>query len=353
MAYGIMRLEKRHRQAVGGLEAEANRTEADRERKHFVGSDIEWDRTNENVRVISSGDWWQDIKAEIDRAGVKTVRKDAVVMLDAIYTASPDFFEGKDRDDITKYFLHCLAYHKHEFGHVVNAVIHFDEATPHMHVCSVPLTKDGRLSAKDVMGNKAAYHKRQDRYYELVSKEYGLERGEVREHGQERKHIDQMAYKAQQAEKRCMRAEEVEAVELKKPLLGSKVKVDYKEQERLLASAKHVQKAAVIVHNHNKIIRSAEHKADRMLSDARERLSAAQEEASRVIRQAEEEAARMQHKAYMEQVPELTALTNENRQLKQQLRQYENFIQEQGLADKLREFMERIAAKARSLGRSR
>ena len=29
-----------------------------------------------------------------------------------------------------------------------------DEKTPHMHLCFIPLTEDGRLSAKDIMGNK-------------------------------------------------------------------------------------------------------------------------------------------------------------------------------------------------------
>ena len=353
MAYGIMRIEKRNRQAVGGLEAEANRTEADRDRKHFAGSDIDWNRTDENILLVSSADWWQSIQQEIQQAGVKTVRKDAVVMLDAVYTASPDFFQDKSRDDIIKYFLHCLAYHKEEYGHVVNAVIHFDETTPHMHVCSVPLTRDGRLSAKEIMGNKSAYHKRQDRFFTLVSKEYGLERGTVREYGQERQHIDQMTYKAQQAEKRLMRAEEVEAVEVKKPLIGTKVRVDYQEHARLVTTARHVEKGAKIVHNHNKIIRQAERKAENILTEAQEQLKTAQEQSRQIIQQAEQEADRVRQNAYLEQVPELTRLTNENRQLKQQVKQYDDFINDYGLMEIFKEFVERIAEKVKTLGRSR
>ena len=37
---------------------------------------------------------------------------------------------------------------------IISAVVHMDEKTPHMHLCFVPLTEDGRLSAKDIMGNK-------------------------------------------------------------------------------------------------------------------------------------------------------------------------------------------------------
>ena len=33
---------------------------------------------------------------------------------------------------------------------VINATVHMDEATPHMHLGIVPVTEDGRLSAKDI-----------------------------------------------------------------------------------------------------------------------------------------------------------------------------------------------------------
>lgn len=353
MAYGIMRIEKRNRQAVGGLEAEANRTEADRDRKHFDGSDIDWNRTHENVRLISSDKWINDINNEIEQAGVKRVRKDAVVMLDAVYTASPDFFEGKSREDITKYFCHCLAYHQSEYGHIVNAVIHFDETTPHMHVCSVPLTKDGRLSAKEIMGNKSAYHKRQDRFFALVSKEYGLERGMVREYGQERKHIEQMEWKTEQARKRYMRSQEVEAVEIKKPLIGKNIKVNYKEQERLVASAKHFDKAVEVFHNRAAIIKQAERQADNIVKQAESTLTSAKTQARQIVQEAEQDAERIRRDAYREKVPELTALTNENRELKRQVNQFNDFLAENNLLALFREFLDRVAEKVRSLGRGR
>ncbi|GAB5813366.1 hypothetical protein JMUB7546_26930 [Staphylococcus aureus] len=36
------------------------------------------------------------------------------------------------------------------------ATVHMDEITPHMHYGVIPITKDGRLSAKEVVGNKKA-----------------------------------------------------------------------------------------------------------------------------------------------------------------------------------------------------
>lgn len=209
MMCGIHRVEKRGRQAVGGLQAEANRDAG--HKKNFNGSDIDWSRTQENVRLISSDNWLKDINKTIADAGVEHVRKDAIVMLDGLYTASPEFFKGISYEEQIKYFKDCLQFHIDTYCHgdtslVKNAVIHYDETTPHMQVCSVPITEDGRLSAKDVMGNKAQYHRRQDAFYEQVTKEYNLERGDVQEHGRNRKHRDQMEYKAEQAE---LKAKEV------------------------------------------------------------------------------------------------------------------------------------------------
>lgn len=54
-----------------------------------------------------------------------------------------------------------------------------DEKTPHMHLCFVPLTEDGRLSAKEIVGNKKKLTQWQDRFWEHMVKKYpDLERGE-------------------------------------------------------------------------------------------------------------------------------------------------------------------------------
>ena len=52
------------------------------------------------------------------------------------------------------------------------AVVHMDEKTPHMHLCFVPLTEDGRLSAKEIVGNKKKLIQWQDRFWEHMVKKY-------------------------------------------------------------------------------------------------------------------------------------------------------------------------------------
>lgn len=203
--YGIHRVEKRKKQAVGGLQNEANRDA--KNPKNFAGSDIDWADTELNDFLIKSDNWTEDINAKIKHHGIENYRSDAVVMLDSIYTASPEFFSGRHLDDIEDYFKQCLDFHTREYCHgdkslLVNAVIHYDETTPHLHICSVPITADGRLSAKDVMGNKKQYNQRQDKFYEQVTKGWGLSRGQKNDNGQKREHINQMDYKSQQADER-------------------------------------------------------------------------------------------------------------------------------------------------------
>lgn len=175
----IMRTEKRKRTDITGIQKENNRTATD------YNNSVNRERSELNVPLIQSNNWTQDIKAEIDRAGAHT-RSNSVVALDTLYTASPQFFDDKTQEQTEHFFKECLQFHQERFGHIISAVIHYDETTPHLHVVSVPLTQDGRLSARDVIGNRAKMSRTQDMFYEQVGKVYGLDRGE-RGDGQEKK----------------------------------------------------------------------------------------------------------------------------------------------------------------------
>lgn len=185
-AYSIMRVEKRGRGAVYGLQIEANRREEDHEKRDFERSDIDWSKTDENIFLIHTEQWNHEITKQIREAGARE-RKDSVVLLDGLYTASPEWFEQHSKKEWLDYFQDCLKFHQNYYGeHIINAVIHLDEATPHMQVASIPLTDDGRLSAKEIMGNRHDYRSRQNTFYDEVGKKYGLERGEI--HDQPRRH---------------------------------------------------------------------------------------------------------------------------------------------------------------------
>lgn len=53
-----------------------------------------------------------------------------------------------------------------EYGreNILGAAIHLDESKPHLHLDVVPLTEDGRLSAKEIVGGKGKMHQNQSKW---------------------------------------------------------------------------------------------------------------------------------------------------------------------------------------------
>ena len=203
----IMRTEKRKKSDLSGIQKENTRTATEYNNRVAPGMDIF------NVVLKESNNWLQDINKEIQAAGAKT-RANSVLALDTLYTASPEFFQGKTNEENDKFFRDCLKFHESHFGHIISAVIHYDETTPHLHIISVPLTKDGRLSARDVIGNKSKMSKTQDSFFEQVGRGYGLERG-IHMDGQEKKqHISVQEYELHEIKQQIAREQEkLEAIE--------------------------------------------------------------------------------------------------------------------------------------------
>ena len=108
-------------------------------------------------------------------------RSDSVRVVEALITASPEFFKGKKKSEVKAYFTVALDFiQKHQSKDtIISAVVHMDEKTPHMHLCFVPLTEDKRLSAKEIVGNKKKLTWWQDEFWKhMVGKCPDLERGE-------------------------------------------------------------------------------------------------------------------------------------------------------------------------------
>ena len=196
--YCIMRTEKRKRTDITGIQKENTRTATEYNNKIEPGMDIF------NVSLVQSDNWMQDIQQEIDRAGAHT-RSNSVVALDTIYTASPQFFQGKTNAENDQFFRDCLEFHQRKFGHVISAVVHYDESTPHMHIISVPLTKDGRLSARDVIGNRTKMRQTQTEFFEQVGRGYGLERGVQMDGPEKAEHITAQEHRLREVQQETQR----------------------------------------------------------------------------------------------------------------------------------------------------
>lgn len=156
-----------------------------REREHSnTNPDIDFERSHLNYSLIDTPNRSYNAIADERIAngykGLKAIRKDAVRVCEVLFTSDTDFFINKSSDEQRQYFTACLNWANGRFGkeNIIAATVHMDEATPHMHLDFVPLTKDGRLTAKDVLGNKYDLQLMQDDFYNTVGKPWGLERGE-------------------------------------------------------------------------------------------------------------------------------------------------------------------------------
>ena len=163
MPYAIMRISKCKLGAV-------TRIEKHHERKKDVyksNPDIDLSRSDQNFHIKDPPDSYRKlIRKRIEEVGCRT-RKDSVVMQDSICTASPEFFQGKTSRQKEDFFRMAYRFYVKTFGeeNILSAVVHLDERTPHMHVCFVPITKDGKLSSKTVIGGPAGLVKLQDDFY--------------------------------------------------------------------------------------------------------------------------------------------------------------------------------------------
>jgi len=110
----------------------------------------------------------------------KTIRKDAVKYVTHILTGTHEDMKEifKDQDKANNWITENYRFISDEFGqdNIVKFTMHLDEKTPHIHVVTVPLTADGRLSAKEMYGDIEKMSKRQDLYAQRMER-FGLERG--------------------------------------------------------------------------------------------------------------------------------------------------------------------------------
>jgi len=102
-------------------------------------------------------------------------RKDAVIGLEYLITASPEHFASGNQ---LGYFNEAVAWleAKHGKANVVCKTIHLDESTPHLAAFVVPLV-GGKLNAKFFTGGAKVLADMQTDFAEKVGKNHNLERG--------------------------------------------------------------------------------------------------------------------------------------------------------------------------------
>jgi len=133
--------------------------------------------------LVGSKDLKGDLKNHLAKNGIEKFRKDAVVLAEVLLTASPEFFNNADsmkKEDWERAQVNFL---KEKYGEdLLQAVIHYDETTPHIHAMICPIVRDTngpRLCMKDHK-NLSGKHNltRLQSAYARDMDHFGLERGQ-------------------------------------------------------------------------------------------------------------------------------------------------------------------------------
>lgn len=169
--------------------------------KHTETADISRpDRLEMNQTKKYVEDYRKEIKKSIERhnqVANRALRKDASVALEMVFTFSPEVEKNINPNDfykcIKQFYNECFA-----DCQILRVDFHASESVNHFHLVTIPITKDGKISAKEYLGNKEHLSRLQDRFAEICSC-IGLKRGKSYV-GQKEKphHLSLKRYKAQQ-----------------------------------------------------------------------------------------------------------------------------------------------------------
>lgn len=178
MPYAILRFAKKKAGAVAACERHNER----KKEKYVSNPDIKMDRTADNYHIVKPKNFTYNkaCKQLIKERGCKE-RENSIRMVETLITASPEFLAELSLQEQREYFTRAVNFMADKIGsrNIISAVVHMDERTPHMHLSFCPITEDGRLSAKEILGNQKKLSQWQTDFHEcMVDRWPQLQRGE-------------------------------------------------------------------------------------------------------------------------------------------------------------------------------
>lgn len=203
MGYAVLHLVKGKGSGAGRgkhNDREVIPSNADKDRQHLNREIFVTDERKIGVCLLGERGALKDRIADRIKDGYKgkkEVRKDATTHISIVLTGSHDEMTAIEKDDekrkqwITANFQFVAK--TYGADNVVGFAVHRDEYTMHIHATVVPLTPDGRLSAKDIIGGRDGLKKLQSDYAQALSDKGFKELGRGQE-GSKAKHTDVKQY---------------------------------------------------------------------------------------------------------------------------------------------------------------
>ena len=195
MGFAVVHMMKIGKGGVRGIQSHNQR-----EKESSKNPDIDKTRSNQNYDILNPNNinYNRAVKERIDNFATKTttVRKDAVVMCNFVVTSDEKTMKAMSPKEQRAFFKDSTKFFMNRYGaeNVVNATVHMDERTPHMHIGVVPITQE-RLSAKNLFTRKELTSLQTD-FAREVGQPYGLERGKE---GSEKTHLSEQRFKLETA----------------------------------------------------------------------------------------------------------------------------------------------------------
>ena len=169
MAFAIMRAKKLN--GMGAVAASLQHCYRDRDTPN---ADAERTADNEHRAATSTDQAMGRLRELLPEKR----RKDAVLAVEYVMTASPEWWTKATSEQQADFFdqAHKWLADKYGADRIITATVHRDETSPHLSAFVVPLTQDGRLSAKEFIGNRSKMTADQTSFAKAVE-HLGLERG--------------------------------------------------------------------------------------------------------------------------------------------------------------------------------
>jgi hypothetical protein len=169
MAYAIMRAKKLA--SMGAAAASMQHNFRERETPN-----ADPNRTPENEHLAARST--DEAMGRLRELLPEKRRKDAVLAVEYVMTASPEWWKQASQAQQQIFFERSMGWLQAKYGaqNVVAATIQRDEKTPHLSAFVVPMTRDGRLSAKEFIGNRQKMRADQTSFAERM-RDLGLDRG--------------------------------------------------------------------------------------------------------------------------------------------------------------------------------
>lgn len=156
-----------------------------RKTNNHSNKDIDTSRSNLNYELVNGQQiehYFTAVKKRISQGyiGKKELRKDATLACGVLISSDKNFFDNLTEEQERQFFQTAYEHLCNVYGkeNIISAKVHKDETTPHLHAIVVPLTKDGRLTAKELFDRKALTALHNEIPKKLKARGFNIERGE-------------------------------------------------------------------------------------------------------------------------------------------------------------------------------